>query len=381
MDNQYSNASVIAAEALSSMQDNLVVANLISRDRTSEFTRTSNGYKVGETVAITTYPDYTVKEFTSGTPIIKQAIRNSTRSMKIEKLLDVSVEITAREKKMNFQGFSEQVIQPAAKVLAAQVEILLAGKIADGAGLYTSATLFSTAADIALARKEANYQQLGSNRICLVNDTLEASLLGQEWFNQSQTRGTDGTSTLASGVMGNVMGMNFVSTLNFPTISRTGGTGVNITKASPTSFENLLGDRVLVLNAADAGTYQDGDRIKVAGMRRPLIVSGSQATPTSINLVDPITEIVPASASVTCISSGNTYTGQGAIFDSRSLALIMPMLDRPSDKPSAVISDNGFSIRVVTGYDIDIKAEVMSLDLLIGTACYDPRAITVLADF
>jgi len=58
----------------------------------------------------------------------------------------------------------------------------------------------------------------------------------------------------------------------------------------------------------------------------------------------------------------------------------MPMLDAASDKPSFVVSNNGYSVRVTQGYDMSTKKETMSLDLLIGAKSYDPRRITLLGD-
>ena len=137
-------------------------------------------------------------------------------------------------------------------------------------------------------------------------------------------------------------------------------------------------DKVLVLNAAATGTYNDGDRLYIAGMRRPLIVDGTQATPTSINVVDPITEVVPITAAVTVIGGG---AANGAIFDDRSLGFAMPLLDTPSDKPSSTASSNGYTVRIVQGYDMDDKTETLSLDCLLGACAYDPRRITLLREF
>ena len=128
-----------------------------------------------------------------------------------------------------------------------------------------------------------------------------------------------------------------------------------------------------------------GDRLAIAGVRRPLkvltTIADTSAT-TTVALVDPITEIIPDNAAVTVISTGTAaWTPQGAIFDGDSLAVAMPVLDAPSDKPSQVISNNGYSIRVVQGYDMASKKETLSLDMLIGATAYDPRRITLLANY
>ena len=57
------------------------------------------------------------------------------------------------------------------------------------------------------------------------------------------------------------------------------------------------------------------------------------------------------------------------------------MLDPADDKPTSVVSNNGVSIRAVSGYDMQTKQSTLSLDLLVGAEAYDPRRITLLSDY
>lgn len=377
--NAWQQVEWIAAEALMHLEDALVITQLTAKDKTAEFNSKPNGYAVGSTVDIRTNPVYEAKEFTSAIEI--QGIRHSIRQMSIEKLFDISVSMTAREKRLDFEGFSEQVIKPAAYAIAEKCDTYVGTKILEAAGLYTSANLFGDAADMALAKKAATFQQLSpTGRFCLVNDTLEARLLGATYFNTYNNRGNSGERVFNEASMGRAMGMDFFGALNFPVLSRTAGTAVGITKNSPTGTENKVGTSTLVCNAAVTGNVIAGDRIKIAGVRRPLIASANQTTPSSITLVDPITEIIPTGAAVTIVSSGATYDIMGAIFDDSSIAVAMPVLDPASDKPSYAVTNNGYSIRVVQGYDMTAKTETMSLDILIGAKAYDPRRITLIGD-
>ncbi|RLA04755.1 MAG: hypothetical protein DRQ45_00060 [Gammaproteobacteria bacterium] len=380
MANAWEHPSVIASEALMHLEDSLVITNLASRDKTSEFD--TGSMKVGDTINMRTNPDYEAKEFTNDgvSTIVTQDIRSSTRPFQIEKLFDVSVDITSREKALDLDSFSDQVIIPAIYRIAEQCDKYVGTKILDAAGLYASATLLGDAADVAQARKAATLQQLDMNRHCLVNTDLEATLLGQTWFNQSQTRGSAGESTLSSGNMGHVMGMDFSTSINFPSLTRAASSGTTQTD-STVATNNVIGLKVLTVDSVTGG-FTAGDRISVAGVRRPLIVASNvSAAATTIPLVDPISEIIPDNAAITVIGSGQTYSAQGAIFDGRSLAVAMPSLGTPSDKPSFVAASNGYSIRVVQGYDITKKVETMSLDLMMGAVAWDPRKITLLADY
>lgn len=380
MANAWELVDIIAAEALMHLEDGLVIARSVSRDKTSDFTVRPNGYAVGDTVRIKTRPEYKVDEFTSS--ITTQDIRESTRNMAIEKHYDVSVEISAREKVLDMDSFSEQVIMPAAYSLAEECDRYVGTKILGARGEYTSDTLFTSAADMAQARKAATLQQLDpSSRMCLVDLDLEATLLGATYFSTWNNRGPSGQTVFDSAQMGNAMGMAFMSSINFPTYTHTRSSGTTTTDNSTGSL-NAVGQTTLQVDAITGG-FNAGDKLAIAGVRRPVTVaSGGAALATTVVLVDPIDEVIPDGAAVTVIGDGQSITGaHGAIFDSQSLAVAMPLLDPPSDKPSAIVSNNGYSIRVVQGYDMTTKKDTLSMDLLIGAVAYDPRRITLLTEY
>ena len=383
MANVWEHPSIIAAEALRHLEDSLVIGPLCARDTTSEFTNKANGWKVGDTVSFRTHGEYEVNSFT--TSIVTQDITTSSRPMVIEDLLDISVEVTAREAALDLDALSDQVLRPAAYKLAETVDAHLGTKILQAAGLYVSDTLFTSAADIAQARKAAILQQLSMDRFCLVDLDLEAVLLGQEWFNQSQTRGSGGEKTMDTADMGHTMGMDFSSSIAFPTnaIVHSAG-GATATTNNTGAPVNQIGQSVLTYDAGDAGSFNVGDRLQIAGVRRPVIVKTLVAVAsgaTEVELVDPITEIIPDDAGITVVGAGQDLTYHGAIFDDRSLAVAFPMLDLPEDKVAATAYSNGVSIRMVKGYDMQTKKTTMSLDLLIGAFMLDPRRTTLLADY
>ena len=62
MSNTTLTADVIAAEALEILEGELVMANLVHRAHESEFSKTVNGYTVGETISIRRPTDFTVRD-------------------------------------------------------------------------------------------------------------------------------------------------------------------------------------------------------------------------------------------------------------------------------------------------------------------------------
>jgi hypothetical protein len=383
--NIWEHPEVIAMEALTHLEDALVIGPLCAKDLTSDFTTRSNGWKVGESVSFRTHGEYEVEDFAVDGTVTAQPISSSTRSLSIEKHYDISIEVGAREATMELDSFSDQVIRPATYKLAEQVDTYLGTKILEAAGLYVSSGLYETAADIALARKAAILQQLSLNRYSLVDIDLEAILLGQTWFNQSQTRGGDGEMTLRNATMGRIMGMDWFSSIAFPTNSTAHTCGTLVAETNNTGgTKNLIGDEKLIVDAMISGRNAAvGDRLRIAGVRRPLRVKTAIAETdgiTEIALVDPITEIIPDDAAVTVIGHGEDITYHGAIMDDRSIGVAFPMLDIPEDRVAATASNNGVSIRIVKGYDLSTKKTTMSLDLLVGAFAIDPRRITLVAE-
>lgn len=380
---------VIAAEALRHLEDRLTITNLCAKDITSDFTTKANGWKKGDTVPFRTHGDFYVDEFASTIEI--QPISSSSRSMTIEKHFDVSCEVTSREQALYFDSFADQVLRPASYRIAEAVEKYVASKLAQASGMYASTALLVDAADAALARKAANLQQLEPGRFAIVNPSLEATLLGATWFNQAATRGgMEASLALREGAMGRLMGIDWFSSMQFPTISRTTGTMTTGTTNNNAGANNKIGDTSLVMDAVTATqTLTVGDRLFIAGCRRPVIVKtaiGSLTTTPTVELVDPITEIIPDNATVTVMGQSTSGTGTslsalGCIFDNRSLAMAMPLLDAPDDKNTATASNNGITLRVVKGYDMAYKKTTMSIDCLCGAFALDPRRMTLLNEF
>jgi hypothetical protein len=386
MANAWENPTSIAAEALVHLEDALVITKLCATDKTADFLTRPNGYAVGDTVKIKTRPEYTVEEFS--TTIVEQDVRESVRQMLIEKLFDVSVTITAKEKALNLDNFSEQVIQPAMYALSEKIDRYVGTKLLMAAGLFMSDDMFGTQADMAQARKVATLQQLGMNRLCLVDEDLEASLLGKDYFSTWEKRGDMGALAMNAGAMGRAMGLDFFSSLNFPSDTKaTFGTMVCLTNnGAGGNTNNRIGMTTLTVDTQTATrALVAGDRLSIVGVRRPLIVQtaiGDTSATTSVVLTDPISEIIPDNAGVAVIGTTRTNAAaKGVIMDKECLGFAMPLLDAPSDKPSSVLSANGFSIRMVQGYNQSTKKETMSLDCLIGAAAYDPRRMTLLREY
>lgn len=378
------NPSVLAAEALDQLEYELVAGNLVYRDRTEEFS-TVRGLKVGDSITIRTVTDLATSEFTGAGPIVTQEIQQSSTQLTIEKHFDVSVEITARERALNLDGVRKEIINPAMVSLAQKIDEYLLTKVDDSQGLYVSATLLETAADIAQARKQANLQQIAKqSRIGLVDDDLEATLLGIDVFNKFDTRGQPAVNALQEATMGRLMGVDWFGTVNFPTIVRTAGDG-STTLDSALGTSNLQGSNTLIVDST-SGTFLVGDKILIAGAKRAFTVATeTAATATAIPIVEQINEnLSDASgldgAAITVIGSGASTTYQGIVFNPGAFGFAAPPLDPANSELASTAIANGMSIRVTEAYDIQTKKTFWSFDMLVGAKATDARLSMLLGD-
>lgn len=373
--------SVVAAEALEQLEDTLVAGQLLYRDKTADF-GSVRGHKVGDTVSIRTATDLRTDEFTGTGPISTQEIQQSSTQLTIEKHFDTSVEITARERALNLDGVSEEVVKPAMVSMAEKIDTYLLTKITESQGLYSSTTLLEDAADIAQAARSATLQQISkANRVGLINDELEAVLLGTDTFSKFDTRGEPGVTALQEASMQRLMGIDWFSSVNMPVDLRTSIGDGTTTLDNTVATDNLQGSSTLVVGST-AGTFEAGDKILIAGAKRAFTVASQVlATATAIPLVEQINENLTGldGAAITVVGSGATSIDtQGVIFNPGAFGFAAPPLDVAAGDRTGVATANGMSIRVTEAYDINTKQTVWSFDMLVGAAATDARKAILL---
>lgn len=385
----YINPSVLAAEALDQLDYELVAGSLVYRDKTADFS-TVRGMKVGKTIDIRTVSDFETTDF-DGVSIDIQNVQQSSTQLEIEKHFDVSVEVGAEERALNLDGIRKEIINPAMTSMAQKIDTYLLTKITESQGLFASASLLSDAGDIALARQAANIQQIPmANRIGLVNDVLEAQLLGQDVFSKFDTRGQPGVTALQEASMGRLMGINWFSSLNMPTVSETIGTATGILLDNTLDLSNLQGNSKLVVDGTASGTLVAGDKIQIAGAKRNFTVKTAVPDVTGIveiELEEEINEKLNSgplvgldNAAITVIGSdiGTVSDYQGIIFVPGAYGFAAPPLDAAAGDLAGVASADGLSIRMTEAYDINTKKTIWSFDMLVGAAAVDARKSIIL---
>lgn len=372
------NPSVLAAEALDQLDYELVAGSLVYRDRGADF-GTSRGLKVGDTVTIRTVSDFETVEFSGTSP--SEEINQSSVQLQIEKFFTVGVEVTSKERALNLDGIRKEVVNPVMSSMAQKVDEYLLTKIIQSQGLYASTSLLSDAADIALARQRANLQQIAkTNRIGLVNDSLEAQLLGQDVFHKFDTRGEPAITALQEASMGRLMGIDWFSSVNMPSATQTLGTATGMTLDNGGGANNLQGVTTLTYAGGSAAPINAGDKLRIAGAKRDFTVAVTVADAsagTTVTLEEQINENLQAldGNAITIVGDalGASVDYQGIIFNPMAYGFAAPPLDPVNSELSSTASANGMSIRVTESYDRSSKKTYWDFDMIIGGRCIDPR--------
>jgi hypothetical protein len=112
-------ADIIAKEAVSILEDQLVMGKLVYRGYEEEFDKKVNGYKVGETVSIRRPVDFTVRD--GRVADIQDAVEGKI-PVTVDKFKGVDFKFTSEDLTLQIGELGERVIKPAMIQLAHQVD-------------------------------------------------------------------------------------------------------------------------------------------------------------------------------------------------------------------------------------------------------------------
>jgi len=365
MSNTLLTPSIIAKEALMVLENNLVMADLVHRDYSDEFA------KVGDTITIRKPAKFTAKNFTGH--ISAQDITEGSATIKLDRLRDVSVNVSSKELTLDIKDFSEQVIAPAMRALAQAVDEDLLAVGVEGAGKTVSATANPTnLADIANISKnlDVNKVPVDNRRLVLSPEHKYKYALTD---NLSKVSYAGDNMTLRDALLGRVYSLDTYMDQNAPaTLAETGGTAttykVTGTAGATTVALSDLNTTTATIKAGDGFIYNGYVyRFTADG-------TGSSSAIASIAIDQPLMESL-SGATVVVLGKPNSLA-----FHRNGLALVTRQLELPMGAANASIaSANGLAVRVVFGYDQDTKTDTISFDILYGVKVLDNKMVVKLA--
>lgn len=337
-----------AREALPRLIDNLVFPNLIYKENIQ-----GNAAKQGDTVSVRCPVKLTASEFNEENGVTASSLQKDTIDVKLDHLATVDMQVGAIESACDLDSVVRMFIEPAAAALAEKINT-------EGLGLYkdipytagTAGTAPDGLDDIANASYKLDLNRVPVGMRCAVWNPLATSNLKQVPAIVNAEKCGSSTA-LRTGSIGRVFGIeNYMSqaVCNHTVTCGSASFTVNTAATSADSIKlSITGD----------GNIQKGDIIVIGGINHVATADGTKAS--GVITVSVYPKVTAATTdTVTVIGSH----AANLVFHPDAFAFITRPLQAPAGVESYVTTYNGISLRVVRGYDMKYKREMLSMDVL-----------------
>ncbi len=358
--NNFLTTKTIAREALPILESNLVFPALIYKDYSGDFS------KQGDTIQVRKPPVYNASEF-DGTIDI-QDINEGEVLVKLDKIADVSVELSAKEMALNAEDFTKQVIEPAMVAIAEKIN-------ADGLALYkdipyvygTAGTAPSSLSDLAGGAKILNDHKaplVGRGAVwnteAIANFQVLPALVNAEKCGS--------TEALKEGAIGRVFGVDHYFSQQVP--EHTCGTFSGTATATRGAEEGTV-----TLSGNCNGTLKYGDLLTI-GKGTYTVLENITVTGNTVTVkINPSLAEDDINGSVTPVGAHTA----NLMFQRSAFGFVTRPLEAARGADSYVTSYNGLSVRVTMDYNIATKKQTLSIDTLYGfKTLYPELAVRVL---
>lgn len=364
MANTFLTPQIIAREALMVLENNLVLAGLVHRDYSNEFA------KVGDTITIRKPATFTAQEFSENISI--QDATETSVSVTLDKHLDVSFAVTAKELTLSIQQFSEQLIQPAMRAIAQKVDEYIAGLYVD-VPYIVDVSGTPAVSDLANIGKIMNQNKVPlDNRRLVLDPVTHAKYVVLDPFLHADKSGS--TQALREASMGRVLGLDSYMDQNINTHTK-GTLSAQNNIAVKTSAS--AGDTQVVLKDSAAGTLTGtlvkGDILTFADTPGVYVVTANATASSNEITVNIYPGLAADVAADTVVTLKDSHIANMA-FHRNAFALVTRPLQKPlGNERAEIINYNGLSIRAVYDYDITSKKDIVSLDILCGVKTLTPE--------
>lgn len=367
MPNNFLEVKNIARQTLPRLMNNLVFPNLVHRDFSNDFVP-----GLGTKIQVKKPVKLIAEEFNESQGVKPQGINEESVEVKLDKLATVDVEFSAIQRATNVDDLNRLFLEPAAVALAEKINN-------DGLDLYKfiptavgkAGTTPSELTDLANVRKQLNKQLVPvAGRVGVWDTEADAAFSTVPAIVNAEKSGS--TNALREGSIGRVMGLdNYMSqAVRKHTAGTLKVTSGNITVKTQVEKSN----EVVLTGTGLTGTLVKGDIITIVG-KQYAVAEDVSASGTDIRVS--VAPEITANAGVQ-VEVLKSHTANLA-FNPMAFAYVTRPLQAPAGVESYVTSHNGISLRVVRGYNMEKKKEMLSMDVLYGyTAIYPELATRVL---
>lgn len=408
MANNVITSSIITNETLRILHNESAFLGNINTEYEDQFA--NKGMKAGSVVNVRNPVQYTIRD---GATINIQDVNETTVPITMEPEFGIDWAFSDYDLKLSIDEFSKRYLAPAAKRLAAELDLRIATRFYRGVANFsgTPGTPISTAQavlDAAVLLDNAACPRT-DGRMLALTPLSNAKLVGgmSGLFNDQATQGKQ----LKNGMMSTNLGLDFIMSQNLPThtVGGLGGTplvnGANQGLINAGATDNpSAATTSLITNgwtAAVANRLKRGDVITIAGVfavnpetkvstgvLRQFVVTADAASDVAGNLTAVIYPAIiaggayqnvtarPAAAAAITVLTGTASTsyGQNIMFHRDAFTLVTADMELPKgmDMADRAVED-GVSIRFIRGYDITNNRRICRFDLLAGYGLLRPE--------
>jgi hypothetical protein len=200
----YITPSLIAKTALATLHHSLVLAGLVWRDYDADFTG-----KQGDTVTIRKPATFTAEEFDRAAGITLQDVTESSTTVELDTIANVSVAVTDEEMTLEIDDFRTRVLNGMVRAIAEKIDGDLAELLVDtanaagGGGVADGSTTPTAAYRTALATLGRNKLPL-TDRFAVLSPEAHADVLGEDKLIKVNESGT--SNALRQAIIGDLLG-------------------------------------------------------------------------------------------------------------------------------------------------------------------------------
>lgn len=369
MPNSLLSCKRIAREALPILKNNLVVPALFRTDYSKEYV------KQGDTIQVKKPAVFEAKDFTD--EVVIQEINQDKVLVKMDKIADVSVEITSKEMALDPVTFTEDVLEPAMIAIAEKINreglemykhifrfLGTAGTTPSTIDAFADARVALNTAKAPLVNRYGVWDPFADGKFSVIPAILNAEKSGS-------------TQALREGAIGRVQGLdNYMSQ---QVATHTAGTFTAVATPLVNGAVAKGATQITMDGGNGAQTLKAGDIFSIAGNQYVVTedataVSGAITAKVYPAVVANIADNAPV------VFPDKTAGGHVAnmVFNKNAFAFVTRPLEKVAGGQDCyVVSYNGLNIRVTYGYDMKTKKNMLSMDTLYGFAALYPSLAAV----
>jgi len=343
----------IAKEALIALENECVLGGLVFRDN-APFAS-----KVGATVNFRQPTVYTATVVSN--TINAATVAETSVPVILNRLADVTLQITSQDLALEVVDFSEQFIQPALRAHAQLLDLYGAYEASNWAG-HATVTGTPAAADIVQIGAVLDAQQTpSSQRRLVLGPITKAGYMVLEPFLYAEHR-ADGGRAMREAEMGRVLGFDCYMDQNVKVSHTAGGLTTGAMKGA-----GVAGSLTCTIDAVTSGgTALTGDVFKITGYDQWFRVT-ADATASTATIVVAFSPAIIGTPADNAVVTFQATGRDNMAFHKNAIGLFTAPLEEPlgGTRPG-VMSYKGLSCRVVYDYEFKSKINQMSIDMLYG---------------